>query len=335
VGGKRALGGLFVALALVACSTELNITPSDGGAPLPDGAVTDGGSDDVNSGPIPTVLAGGQDLSAVAVDGESVYFTQEAAAGAILRVPKTGGAVTTLQKGDLVSTPTAIATAAGALYWVARGASGPEQPGVRRRDAAGAVTHLSATALPEGLSVGASRVFWLLPADETFATSDLLLSSLTPFLSGVSQPQFVAANTTHVYGASGEPSGQVFRSAHGGVNVVKHISFFGPITALAASESTVAVADTAGVSVIPTAAFGTGGGVKVSSVSGVTAIVIDDSRGAVFFLNGAGDLYRRVEGAIPDLLLGPGCKQGRGLAQDADALYLACTDSIVRIPKPK
>jgi hypothetical protein len=108
-----------------------------------------------------TPLAEGWGLAGLAVDGSDVFWT-DFPAGTVSRVPKAGGAATTLASGSS-SDPSDLVVRDGAAYWV-----GANSATVTKVSTSGGtpVTLASGTVVGwRGLAVDATHVYWMMSGE--------------------------------------------------------------------------------------------------------------------------------------------------------------------------
>jgi len=110
-----------------------------------------------HAGDPPVVLSSGLDTPfGLAVDAATVYFTTLANDGAVLAVPKVGGATTAIAPGQV--DPESVAVDDGAVYWTSSGGGF-----VGRVDKSGAnlIELASGQSGPSGIALDATHVYWL------------------------------------------------------------------------------------------------------------------------------------------------------------------------------
>jgi hypothetical protein len=167
----------------------------------------------------------------LAQDANNLYWT---GAGAVYRVSKDGGAVTTL--ADFQKSPSSIAVDATRIYFNEQSSE----------DAGGAIVTLpidadggvQPTALydlqdaPYAIAIDATNIYWtnrgVGGATGAVMEGPLVKGSITPLATGLNDPRSVDVDATYVYWAeSGAPTnGQVGKTPIGG----------GPITSVATTD---------------------------------------------------------------------------------------------------
>ena len=343
-----AVGGL---LAVAGCGRMLDIQPDqspatgDGGsagdAPADVFVVPgDGGLPGTACPPAgPCVLAAGlQDLGSIAVAGNSVYFTRHQTAGAILQVPTSGGPVTTFESPS--DKPAGLYATPAALYWIS------EDVNSIARRTFGMMTEASTngTLAPTAQIVGIGpETFWTIPGvganNGTVRRSTMaVLDPGMDIAPSTTLPTALAVDSRYVYYASKTTSGHIFRVGHDGSGVTSSPMMFDDLGVIALSNVGIAaVTASTGVYRVSTVAdaFFQNMWTLVSPNANAVAMVADDLTGTLYVLAAGGglDVIADVSPATPTQMVIGGCSAGRGLAQDAMHVYLACQDSIVRLPK--
>lgn len=363
--GRASISALGGFLALAGCGTLLDIQPDpavandDGGMPVSDGSSTeavapvdgagadaadaaDGGSSlaPCSKSPQapPCVLAEGLvNLGSIAVGNGHVYFTRHENPGAVLQVLSTGGEPVTPFAPSL-SLPAGLSATPTALYWVTEG-----DKQVVRQD--------FGTSMPVGSANGASspaaqivgvgsETFWTVPgvgvnAGEVRASATF--NAGAPLATNVDQPTAIAADPTYVYYATKTTSGQVVRLLHDGSAMATGSVAFRGINAIALSTGIVAITSLDGVyrASTQTDMDFMSPWIQVSTNATGVGIVADAVTGTLYVLAADGTLE-----IIPNVASPPvtkmnvaGCAAGTAIAQGGAHVYLACKDTIVRVPK--
>lgn len=335
---------LLTAGLLVACGKPLTIAPGDAATPMGDGGPTadadaiagDGGIPGTPcpaSGPCLLVERAAQAVS-IAVLNEYVYYTQYENSGAMWRVPVGGGGAAVVVPG--LKLPSSVFAAADALYWVNEGDNS-----VARRPAAppNNVATISSGSMLAGGQITAlgTDAYWTEPAIGRTGVGQVHYSpgfaADQTFEMGLTLPTAIAVDTQYVYYAfTSAPKQQIARLDGTNRLPVVAADTFDDIRALAVSPTGVVVV--AASDRVARAATFAGPFTNVYTMSSpAVAAVIDDDRNAVYSLTGDGSTWRSIAAATSQETKVPGCTEGRGLAQDAMYLYLACGTSIWRIPK--
>ncbi len=345
---------LVIAGILAACGTQLTIAPDgDPGTAGDGGAEGDGapaGDGDVG-GSLPSIIPGApcsgggvcrlvtsRQIASIAVQDEYVYFTQYENAGAIWRVPKSGGNAEVVVPAQKL--PSSLFATAADLYWLNEGDNG-----VAHRPAAAPssiATKNTGSMLAGGqITAFGTKSYWTAPASEissggTVHFSDGFASDQTLIVS-LDVPMAIAADASSVYlamnngttgqqvyrfavaGGAGDPAPQVYQGVHA-------IAVFALGAVAVASDSVMGHSLTFSGPFIE-ALEGTG------SARGV-GVVHDDVLTSSYFLTSDGRVHRAMDGVAGIAkTTATDCSDGRSLAQDPTYVYLACMTSIWRVPK--
>jgi Tfp pilus assembly protein PilW len=350
-----AVGAVVVVLA--GCGTLLGIEPDptpppndDGGTPMIDAAPTEAAADAADAAdaaptsatcadtaPFCVLATGLASLGSIAVGAGNVYFARHDAAGPILRVPTNGGAVTTFASPSVL--PAGLSATATALYW----ATGDNQIVRQAFDAATPTTSINGASSPAAQIVGSgSETFWTIPgtgtngqvrASNTFnAGAGLVINEVFPTA--------IAADASFVYYASKSASGHVVRMAHNGTMTSTSSIVFSDVDAIAVSGAgtgIVAITSTAGVYRASTQSDATfmSPWIQASPTATAVGLVADAMTGTLYALAADGTLETmpNVMPATSTKMNIAVCGAGTAIAQDDSHVYLACKDTIVRVPK--
>jgi hypothetical protein len=161
-------------------------------------------------GNVSVVTASG-DLTALAVDADTVYFLKEGTFspgynkdGSVNKVFLTGGTVTPLATGQ--DWPVAVAVDGNNVYWIAQGTA-PDLGKVMRMPKTGGtpVPIASDQPMPCGLAINPSFVFWMTHCDSNIPGTRSLMrtpksgGSSSTLLSGVDGSSYLVADDNYVY----------------------------------------------------------------------------------------------------------------------------------------
>jgi hypothetical protein len=272
----------------------------------------------------------------IAVQGNSVYYTQYEDLGAIWGVPSGGGSAAVVVAAQKL--PSSLFATDAALYWVNEGTNE-----VVRRPA---VPPSLLARFNSGVSMAGGQVaafgtsaFWTSPGgigagDAGEVHYSASFPSDQPIQTGLDHPMAIAVDATYVYFAASSGAGkeQVFRAPPGGVPLAMAPQAHHGIRALAVSATgavALAAADAVGQSPSLIDPFVPAAAASPSSFG--VGVVIDEARGT-YFLMSNGVIHHSAGGTFQTSQVA-GCPSGRGLAQDDTYLYLACESSIWRVPK--
>jgi uncharacterized membrane protein YidH (DUF202 family) len=266
-----------------------------------------------------------------------VYFAHHEAAGPILQVPTSGGPVTPFATPSVL--PAGLSASATALYW----ATGDNQIVRQAFGAATPTTSVNGATLPAAQIVGSgAETFWTIPGTGTNGE----VRASTVFNGGAALvinevfPTAIAADTNYVYYASKSAAGHVARMAHNGTMMSTASLVFSDVNAIALSSAglgIVAITSTSGVYRASTESDATfmSPWIRTSLTATAVGIVADAMNGTLYALAADGTLE-----TMPNVTPGTStkmavttCDAGTALAQDASHVYLACKDTIVRVPK--
>lgn len=150
-----------------------------------------------------TVVASSQSRPvSVALDATHVYWSNfgpagdaGVGAGAILRVPRSGGTPETLAGG--LTKPSSVFVAGGRVFWVTAEAAGTVQSAAV---GGGALTvHATAQAKPTSVAADATHVYWVNQTGGSVMRVSLVGGTPETVIPGQSQPISIAVDDTSVY----------------------------------------------------------------------------------------------------------------------------------------
>lgn len=170
----------------------------------PPAGVDDAGS---SSGAAPVVLASGQaTISTLAIDKDNLYWVNSGRTGGVYKLPKAGGAVTSLHDGTMTNIGS-FGLDDTSLYVPVDHAI------VAIRKTGGSITTLVSTIDAAATTIVQEKVYWPDKAQMTVSRVSVMggtLETITPQLPVVAFAAFMAADSDAVY--TGIPSGGILKS---------------------------------------------------------------------------------------------------------------------------
>ncbi len=359
-----AIGVSCLAVFVGACGTLLGITPDD---PAPDAAsgmsdaTADGGPDaivasdgggggDADAAPgLPpdctsagatgtcTLATGIANLGTIAVGNNYVYFAHHVPGGAIEKVPTAGGPVSSFASGGQM--PAALFASPAAIYWV----TSDDQIARKQWDAAMPQTSNTGSSAAGGIVAVGPNTWFTIPGTGANGTVQYSMTTFGPgssIVTSAGMPTAIAADDTYVYYASKSATGSIARVAGGGGTATTSPTPHKNIGAIALSTAGggfVAFTSEDGVFRAPTTsdtAF-MSQWAKVSFDTTGVGLVADDNTGNIFVLtaNGTLETIANLPPPAASAKQVPGCSMGTAIAQDVSNVYVACGDTILRVPK--
>jgi len=360
--GKAWVIGFGGCVVLAGCGTVLAIQPdsslaSDGGLPGSDGSSGDGAAFDETGAPRDGSLApidppcahsaatascelasGLSNLGGIAVGNGNVYFTRHENPGGIYQVPTVGGDVAPFAIGSMF--PAGLSATTDSVFWVTEGDFQIVHQGF---DAGMPSASTYGLALPAAQIVGVGlETFWTVPGSAAITNGQVRATALfnagSPIALNEPLPTALAADADYVYFANKGGGGKVVRMSHSGSMRTEANLGFSDVTAIALSKvGIVAITSADGVfraSTMSDVTFASPWEKISSNTLGVGAVA-DDLTGTVYVLAANGALESIPNVPTPQLTTTSlaSCPVGTAIAHDASHVYLACKDTIVRVPK--
>src|SRR3990167_2261424 len=178
--------------------------------------------------PTPTILASGlSNPFKITVDSTSVYWT-ESSGGAVKKVSKNGGAVTTLASG--LNWPLDIAIDSTNVYWTEGYGRGTGNGTVKKVSInGGAVTTLaSGLTEPLGIAVDSTSVYWTEALNPTGKVKKVSINggTVTELAYDLNSPRFIAvdSNSTWVYWTEGSGAIKKVLTTEGGLTTLASLT---------------------------------------------------------------------------------------------------------------
>ncbi|MGO9834599.1 MAG: DUF5050 domain-containing protein [Polyangiaceae bacterium] len=191
--------------AVLSIPQDASTSDDMAGSAATDGSVSvnltcegDGGIGGLGLGVITVLATGVVDPSCIAVDTTSVYWTNGAPDGSVMKVSIDGGTATTLASGQ--DTPYGIAVDSTSVYWTNRTYDGSV---MKVGLSGGSPTTLAASQTEAaGIAVDATNVYWVTSGNGTTGTVvkvPLNGGTATTLASGQSNPYGIALDSASVY----------------------------------------------------------------------------------------------------------------------------------------